>query len=318
MGNAFSNASLIVTPNGYEAGTIFSLKPTDGSGDLSFTRSTKKMVRNAQGSWQEIAINMPPLHYPVVGGCPSWLFEPERTNLFLNSNAPVTQNITVSNATVYTVSVRGIGTVTLTDAATGSITGADSEGDSITVTTASTNLICTISGTSGTVYVQVEAGSTATSPIITAGASVTRGADGPNNLTITSQLQSEEWTIISKFSQNIIGNSVISLGISDGTNIEGFYLNGKGISIGGGTELYGDSLPINQYNTIALRYDGITLTWFSNGAQIGTRTKTLGTITGADLYGSYDNNIISQLVQDSLVYHSALSNTEITNIMNNL
>ena len=85
MGNAYDNASLIVTPNAYKASKIYALKPDDGSGDLAFSRAGSKMVRNAQGLWETIGTNIPPLHYPVGGGCPSWLFEAEATNVVLNS-----------------------------------------------------------------------------------------------------------------------------------------------------------------------------------------------------------------------------------------
>jgi hypothetical protein len=86
MGNAYNNASLLVTPEGYEAGTIFSAKPTDGSGDLAFSRASTAMRRNSAGLWEEVANNVPRLQYPVGGGCPSWLFEPQATNLVPNSN----------------------------------------------------------------------------------------------------------------------------------------------------------------------------------------------------------------------------------------
>jgi hypothetical protein len=85
MSNAYDNASLLVTPNGYEAGTIFSAKPTDGSGDLTFSRASTALRRNSAGLWEEVANNVPRLHYPVGGGCPSWLLEPQRENLITRS-----------------------------------------------------------------------------------------------------------------------------------------------------------------------------------------------------------------------------------------
>jgi len=80
MSNAYNSASLLVTPNGYEAGTIFSAKPTDGSGDLSFSRASTATRVNSQGLIEVVANNIPRLNYPVGGGCPSWLFEPQATN----------------------------------------------------------------------------------------------------------------------------------------------------------------------------------------------------------------------------------------------
>jgi hypothetical protein len=38
--STYDDASLIYYPSGYKAGTAYSLKPTDGSGDLTFTRAS--------------------------------------------------------------------------------------------------------------------------------------------------------------------------------------------------------------------------------------------------------------------------------------
>jgi len=85
MGNAYNNASLLVTANGYKASKIYSAKPTDGSGDLAFSRASTAMRRNSAGLWEEVANNVPRLQYPVGGGCPSWLFEPQATNVLQQS-----------------------------------------------------------------------------------------------------------------------------------------------------------------------------------------------------------------------------------------
>ena len=61
--STYSDASLIYYPSGYKAGTAYSLKPTDGSGDLTFTRASSATRVNAEG-----------------------LVEGVRTNLFLQSN----------------------------------------------------------------------------------------------------------------------------------------------------------------------------------------------------------------------------------------
>jgi hypothetical protein len=47
--NLFDSASLIVTPNGQKAGKLYSIKPTDGSGDLSVTRATSATRVDANG-----------------------------------------------------------------------------------------------------------------------------------------------------------------------------------------------------------------------------------------------------------------------------
>lgn len=52
------------------------------AGNLIATRSTTGSRRNSSGKWQTMAINMPRLTYPISGGCPKWLQEPQRTSEF--------------------------------------------------------------------------------------------------------------------------------------------------------------------------------------------------------------------------------------------
>jgi hypothetical protein len=99
-----------------------------------------------------------------------------RTNLFLNSTVPVTQNITTT-AQSYTVSVLGTGTVTLS----GTATGVASAGSPLTVTATAGTLTCTVAGTP--TKVQVEAGAFGSPWIDTAGTTITRPA---TNLSIPS------------------------------------------------------------------------------------------------------------------------------------
>jgi hypothetical protein len=83
--SVLTDAKLILTPNAYKASKLYSLKPFDGSGDFGVVRATTAWRRNAAGLWESVANNVPRLHYPVGGGCPSVLVEPQRTNLLLRS-----------------------------------------------------------------------------------------------------------------------------------------------------------------------------------------------------------------------------------------
>jgi hypothetical protein len=74
--STYDDASLILYPSGYKEDKIYSLKPTDGSGDLTFTRASTATRVNADG-----------------------LIEKVRTNLVLQSNTFNT-SWTASNATV--------------------------------------------------------------------------------------------------------------------------------------------------------------------------------------------------------------------------
>lgn len=77
----FDDAKLILTPNGYKAGTAYSLKPFDGTGDFDVVRATTATRVNSAGLIESVAANVPRINYSVGGGCPSWLVEPQATNL---------------------------------------------------------------------------------------------------------------------------------------------------------------------------------------------------------------------------------------------
>jgi len=77
-------ASLIVTPNAYKTSKLYSIKPTDGSGDMNVVRATTATRVNADGLIESVGINVPRLDYSG-GGCPSILVEPQRTNLLTYS-----------------------------------------------------------------------------------------------------------------------------------------------------------------------------------------------------------------------------------------
>ena len=51
-------ASLIVTPNGYKEGKLYSVIPSDGSGDLSVTRATTATRVNSQGLVELVPYNL--------------------------------------------------------------------------------------------------------------------------------------------------------------------------------------------------------------------------------------------------------------------
>jgi len=77
--------SLVLTPSAFKAGSLLSIVPNDGTADFGVVRATTAWRRNASGVWESVAANVPRVHYPVGGGCPSCLVEPQRTNLLLHS-----------------------------------------------------------------------------------------------------------------------------------------------------------------------------------------------------------------------------------------
>ncbi len=139
---------------------------------LGITRTTEATYFDASGVRQTAGSGVARFDHRPVSPFTSLglLVEEARTNLFLNSDVPVTQNITTT-AQDYTVTVEGSGTVTLS----GTATGVASEGSPLTVTATAGTLTCTVAG--GPDTVQVEAGLFGTSYIPTVGATVTRNAD---------------------------------------------------------------------------------------------------------------------------------------------
>jgi hypothetical protein len=54
----YDDASLIMFPSGYKEDKIYSLKPTDGSGDLTFTRASTATRVNAEGLIEQVPYNL--------------------------------------------------------------------------------------------------------------------------------------------------------------------------------------------------------------------------------------------------------------------
>ena len=54
----YDDASLIMYPSGYKEDKIYSLKPTDGSGDLTFTRASTATRVNAEGLIEQVPYNL--------------------------------------------------------------------------------------------------------------------------------------------------------------------------------------------------------------------------------------------------------------------
>ena len=104
--STYTDASLIVTPNAYKAGKLYSLKPTDGSGDLDVVRATTATYVGSDGLIKTALANEVRFDY-TNGSCPSILVEPQRTNLvtyseqfdnadWVKNNISVTANNTSS------------------------------------------------------------------------------------------------------------------------------------------------------------------------------------------------------------------------------
>jgi hypothetical protein len=76
--------SLLLIPDRYKSGVLYSQLPESGAVDFDVTRGSTATRVNALGLIESVASGVPRLDY-TGGGCPSLLLEPQRTNLFLRS-----------------------------------------------------------------------------------------------------------------------------------------------------------------------------------------------------------------------------------------
>ena len=103
-------ASLLLIPTGYNAQKVYSIFPTSGVGDFTFSRSGSATRIAKNGLITTVDSNIPRLEYPlidgVVSGCPSLLLEPQSTNLvtysedFSNAAWTKSNSSIVSNSTI--------------------------------------------------------------------------------------------------------------------------------------------------------------------------------------------------------------------------
>jgi hypothetical protein len=148
---------------------------------VTFTRSTTATYTNSSGVLTYSPINSPRFDYnPTTLQSLGLYVEEARTNILLNSllngTNLSTQTVTTT-ATPYTLSFYGAGTIVLsgTNISTQAGTGAYPSRKTYTFTPTAGSLILTVTGT--VQYAQLEAGSSVSSFIPTAGAQATRTSD---------------------------------------------------------------------------------------------------------------------------------------------
>jgi hypothetical protein len=76
---------LLLVPNRYKSGVLYSQLPESGAGDFDVVRATTATRVNASGLLESVAANVPRLDFGV-SGCPVLLVEASGTNLLLQSN----------------------------------------------------------------------------------------------------------------------------------------------------------------------------------------------------------------------------------------
>ena len=77
-----SNPKLALIPSGYKGGTnptVYSILPSDGSGDFTYERNGNATRVRKDGLIEEVTDDIPRLDW-LNSDCPSLLLEPQRVN----------------------------------------------------------------------------------------------------------------------------------------------------------------------------------------------------------------------------------------------
>ncbi len=273
----FNSASLVITPNGVKTSKLYSIKPSDGIGDLSVTRATTATRVNESGVIVDVPANVARIDYST--GQPAILVEPQRTNLVYPSDIATTQ-VRAVTAVAHTLSFYGTGTVTLSGAFSGSLVGTGTNNRvTLTFTPTAGNLTLTVSGS--VTNWQLEAGSNATSLIKTVSGSVTRNADVISNTNASNLIGQTEGTMYLEFNfTKSIDVYRRLIAISDGTinNRIVLAIQASGLvdflivksSLTQISSLSNNRLILNSINKIAIGYSENNTVLYINGNLVYT------------------------------------------------
>ena len=312
-------ASLILTPNGYKASKLYSVKPTDASGDMTVVRATTATRVDSAGLIESVAINVPRLDY-TNASCPSILVEPLRTNLVFPSATLTTQTRTVT-AVAHTLSFYGTGTIVLSGVHIATLTGTGANNRvTLTFTPTAGSLILTVAGT--VTNAQLEAGANATSYIPTVAATVTRNADVISKTGISSLIGQTEGTLYFEVQGFSDGNTVTQfITLNDGTtnNQIGFnYTQTLGrisgyVRINPLTQSITSTVLKTLNSKIILKYNSNVYTLFINGSLIGTVTFASGFLSPLTAFKTAQGNDSSPYngnIKSIVLYQTALTDPQ--------
>jgi len=298
-----TKASLIFTPNAYKVSTAYSVIPSDGSGDLVCARSSTATRVNSSGVVETLASNIPRLSYGKSLTDPSWLLEPQRTNVLLNSATLSTQSVTTT-ATTYTLSFYGTGTITLSGAYSATLVGTGTSSRVIlTFLSTAASLTLTVSGSC--TNAQLEVGVYETSYMPTTGSTFTRIKDVFSNSSMQNLIGQTEGVFYLEIA-NIFSEGVTHYwGISDGTINNRFGIGyNTGNNIAPTCTVAGSSVTLNltyatidstQFIKVAIRYKVNDISLWVNGTKIGNTvtTSTLSWSNPLSRLGSDNYNVSS-------------------------
>jgi len=254
-----------------------------------FTRGSAAEYIDAAGVAQQAAVDVP--RFDCRNGYRQLLLEGPATNLFLNAFTPATQTVTVTNATQYTVSCRGTGSLVLSGAATAAVT----QSAPVTLTAASTSLTLTVTGSLS--RAQVETGAAASSFVQTTATAATRSADSCRLSPVGEALiQRGAATLLLK-GQGVYGSLGHLVGVGTGDEIMRLNTAQTSVVAGRSLSIASVTVPLPAFG-ICLGWSGAGRSGSYNGGTIATDATvpaTTGQVfvgrnqTGLFAYGRYDS-----------------------------
>jgi len=183
---------------------------------VTFSRASNATVTDSDGVLRTVGSNVARFDHDSSGTALGLLIESAATNILFNSLTPATQTRTISNATEYTISIIGSGSLILS----GGLAGTATEGSPVTVTSTSTSGTFTLSGSAD--GIQCETGPTASSIVPTAGVAATRAADVATMAVadINGFSQSEGTWVVEASIPHLVQQSISLFQVDDGTSTD--------------------------------------------------------------------------------------------------
>jgi hypothetical protein len=207
------DASIVITPNGVKAGTLFAVIPSDGAADMDCVRASATTEVDGTGLPVYVAPNVPRIN--LVDGCPVISAEPESENLVFPSDVGVTQTRTVA-AVEHVLTFYGTGAIVLSGTYSGILVGSGAtDRVELKLTPTAGSLTLTVSG-SATDW-QLEEGSYPTSVIDTVSGTVTRAKDQFSKSGISSLINSAEGVLFVEMAASSDDGTNRILGMSNGS-----------------------------------------------------------------------------------------------------